>query len=151
MAGTFTDGSCVSCPIWPKDEQGVQTHTHNQTQKPRIPRKHINNLHSVHSECRRPDWSHQGPVKHYPLCDSSHSRNSLCNVFLLPRLFCTIVALITHSISVGINKGSISILFHANESAGAQTGSGSRVRVECGSVCSLSLVAWLGTSKFKWA
>lgn len=44
------------------------------------------------------------------------------------RRFCTIVPLITHSISVGINKGSISILFHANESAGAQTGSGSSVR-----------------------
>lgn len=35
--------------------------------------------------------------------------------------------LITHSISVGINKGSISILFHANE-RGTQTGSGSIAR-----------------------
>lgn len=67
------------------------------------------------------------------------------------RLFRTIVPLITHSISVGINKGSISILFHANETAGAQTGSGSSVWVECGSVYSLSVVAWLWTSEFKWA
>lgn len=67
------------------------------------------------------------------------------------RLFCTIVPLITHSISVGINKGSISILFHANESASAQTGSGSSVWVECGSVRLLNVVAWLGTSEFKWA
>lgn len=65
-----------------------QTHTSN-TSMNKNTHIQIENTH-IHSctqliqrwcpDCR----SHQGPVKHYPLCDSSHSRNSLCNVFLPP-------------------------------------------------------------------
>lgn len=66
--------------IWQKPTH-LSRHMHTSRH-----RTHMN-IHTL-VPCWCPGWrSHQRPVKHYPLRDSSHSRNSLFNVFLpLPSL-----------------------------------------------------------------
>lgn len=85
--------------LWDSRAPGVSSYTAAQTRMESaadtciqawaeihtVTNKMHTSIHAAHPPWWRPDcWSHQGPVKHYPLCDSSHSRNSLCNVFLPP-------------------------------------------------------------------